>query len=160
MTTLMAARRPYDLWLILSSVITIYLLFIGISRENRKFTENFLICFDFTINSKYVILFHFESNQKSSKKREKIHKYLGIRGRTGNFHGWQGTQNGIKSFLFIHPLSLYQTFRSWELRRQIGPHLSASPVTGCSLRTWIHIPGIRLEAKEKKVYLWFLNFWS
>ena len=43
--------------------ITIYLLFIGISRENRKLPENFLFCFDFTINSKYVILFHFESNQ-------------------------------------------------------------------------------------------------
>ena len=56
--------------------MTIYLLFIGISRENRKFSENFLFCFDFTINSKYVILFHFESNQKSSKKREKIRKYF------------------------------------------------------------------------------------
>ena len=33
--------------------------------ENRKFPENFLFCYDFTINSKYVILFHFESNQKS-----------------------------------------------------------------------------------------------
>ena len=41
--------------------ITIYLQFIGISRENRKFPENFLFCFDFKINSKYVILFHFES---------------------------------------------------------------------------------------------------
>ena len=49
---------------------TICLLFIGISRENRKFPENFLFCFDFAINSKYVILFHFELNQKSSKKRE------------------------------------------------------------------------------------------
>ena len=35
-------------------MLTIYLL--GISRENRKFPENFLFCFDFTINSKYVIL--------------------------------------------------------------------------------------------------------
>ena len=58
------------------AIITIYLLFIGISRENRKFPENFLFCFDFTINSKYVILFHFESNQKSLEKREKIRKYL------------------------------------------------------------------------------------
>ena len=46
-----------------SNSITIYLLSIGISRENRKFPKNFLFCFDFTINSKYVILFHFESNQ-------------------------------------------------------------------------------------------------
>ena len=33
------------------SIITIYLLFIGISKENRKFPENFLFCFDFIINS-------------------------------------------------------------------------------------------------------------
>ena len=39
--------------------------------ENRKFPGNFLFCFDFTINCKYVILFHFESNQKSSKKGKK-----------------------------------------------------------------------------------------
>ena len=55
---------------------------------NQWRTENFqLFCFDFRINSKYVILFHFESNQKSSKKGAKIRKYLGIRGRTGNFQG-------------------------------------------------------------------------
>ena len=65
------ARDLYRLLCPLVSYITVYFLFIGISRENRKFPENFLFCFDFTINSKYVILFHFESNQKSSKKREK-----------------------------------------------------------------------------------------
>ena len=54
-----------------NSLLTIHLLFIGISRENRKFPENFLFCFDFTINSKYVILFHFDSNQKSTQKKRK-----------------------------------------------------------------------------------------
>ena len=70
---------PYSL--INQGGITIYLLFIGISRENRRFPENFLFCFDFTVNSKYVILFHFESNQNHRKKGKKIRKYLGIRGR-------------------------------------------------------------------------------
>ena len=32
-------------------------------------------------------LFHFESIQKSSKKREKNRKNLGIRGKAGNFQG-------------------------------------------------------------------------
>ena len=41
-------------------------------------------------------LFHFESIQK---KREKIRKYLGIRGKTGNFQGCNWIQNGIKIFL-------------------------------------------------------------
>ena len=54
-----------------SEIITIYFLFIGISRESRKFP----VLFDFTISSKNVILFHFESNQKSSKKKGKIRKY-------------------------------------------------------------------------------------
>ena len=36
-----------------------------------KIPGNFLFCFDFTINSEYVILFQFESNKKSSKKRRK-----------------------------------------------------------------------------------------
>ena len=30
-----------------------------------------MFCFDFAINSKYVILLYFESNQKLSKKRGK-----------------------------------------------------------------------------------------
>ena len=39
--------------------------------EVRKITWNFLFCFDFTINSKYVILFHFESANIWKKIREK-----------------------------------------------------------------------------------------
>ena len=38
--------------------------------EVRKIPENFLFYFDFTINSEYVILFQFESDKKSSKKKE------------------------------------------------------------------------------------------
>ena len=38
--------------------------------EVRKGPENFLFYFDFTINSEYVILFQFESNQKSLNKIE------------------------------------------------------------------------------------------
>ena len=38
--------------------------------EVRKIPENFLFYFDFTINSEYVILFQFESNQKSLNKIE------------------------------------------------------------------------------------------
>jgi len=64
----------------LQTKLTIYLLFIGLSRENRKFSrnfsyqdffdnlvcitslkKNFLFCFDVTINNKNINLFHFES---------------------------------------------------------------------------------------------------
>ena len=30
--------------------------------RGKKFPENFMFCFDFTIKSNYEILFHFESN--------------------------------------------------------------------------------------------------
>ena len=39
--------------------------------EVRKRTWKLSVLYDFTINSKYVILFQFESNKKSSKKRRK-----------------------------------------------------------------------------------------
>ena len=92
--------------------ITIHLPFIGISRENRKFLENFLFCFDFTINSKYVILFHFKSNQggkgtlspsggkvalpPSNKGEQKIFR---------NEKGCNWIQNGIKN-LFTDKISV------------------------------------------------------
>ena len=37
--------------------------------RGKEKPENFLFLFDFTINSKYVILFQFESNQQSLKKK-------------------------------------------------------------------------------------------
>ena len=74
-TLLMSSR--YTSFFFSRLFITIHLPFIGISRENRKFPENFLFCFDFTMNSKYVIFFHFESNQISSKKREKNPQIFG-----------------------------------------------------------------------------------
>ena len=40
-------------------------------KGEQKTPENFLFCFDFTINSKYVILFHFESANIWEKIREK-----------------------------------------------------------------------------------------
>ena len=80
--------------------ITIYLLFIGISRENIKFPENFLFCLDFSINSEYVILFHFESHQKSSKKKGKNPQIFVNKRENRKFlrddKGCNWIQNGLK----------------------------------------------------------------
>ena len=85
------------------------LLLIGISRENRKLPENFLFCFDFTINGKYLILFHFESNQggKATLPPEggKVALPPSNKGEQEIFRddkrcNWM--QNGIKCFIRKH----------------------------------------------------------
>ena len=43
--------------------------------QERKRKKNFLFCFDLTINSKYVILFHFESANIWGKN---VQKKIGI----------------------------------------------------------------------------------
>ena len=78
-------------------IIAIYLLhIIGISRENRKFPENFLFSFDFTINSKYVILFHFETNQQLYLPGEEKLLYLPLTRQNRKFSGLTRDVFGFK----------------------------------------------------------------
>ena len=107
-------------------IITIYLLFIGISRKNRKFPENFLISFDCTINSKYVILL--------SKKKGKNPQIFGNQREDRKFSGMTRVAYDKSIFSFLDCCHIPQ--RRKCRRQRAGEHywkciLTYEPLSVC-----------------------------